>query len=131
MRRIASFLLLLVLVCGRLFAQSSNASLTGFVQDSAKAFIADVTVLAVNTDTNQQFQTKTNKDGSYNLSSLPVGPYRLQMEKVGFQTLLKEAIFLHTQDVLQINFQMAVGSTSETVTVNTDSNNINTTDARP
>jgi hypothetical protein len=129
MRRIASAFLLIVLACGRLFAQSSNASLTGFIQDSSKAFIADVHVLAVNTDTNQQFETKTNKDGSYNISSLPVGPYRLQIEKVGFQTLLKEGLFLHTQDVIQINFQMAVGSTSETITVNTDSNNLNTTDA--
>lgn len=86
-------------------------------------------MLAVNTDTNQQFETTTNKDGSYNISSLPVGPYRMQIEKVGFRTILKEGLFLHTQDALQINYQMAVGSTSETVTVSSDSNNINTTDA--
>lgn len=88
-----------------------------------------VRVLAINTDTNQQFETSTNKDGSYSISSLPVGPYRMQIEKVGFQTILKEGLFLHTQDVLQINFHMAVGSTSETVTVGGEGNNINTTDA--
>jgi Carboxypeptidase regulatory-like domain len=129
MRRTAATLLFILLLTSRLFAQSGNANLTGFIQDSSKAFVSGVRVLAVNTDTNQQFETKTNNDGSYNISSLPVGPYRLQIEKVGFRTLLKEGLFLHTQDVLQINFQMAVGSTSETVTVSTDSNNINTTDA--
>lgn len=129
MRRIAAAVFFVLLFTSRLFAQASNASLTGFVQDSSKAFIPGVRVLAINTDTNQQFETATNKDGSYNISPLPVGPYRMQIEKVGFRTLLKEGIFLHTQDVLQINFQMAVGSTSETVTVSTGSNNINTTDA--
>lgn len=129
MRRTAATLLFILFLTSHLFAQSGNANLTGFIQDSSKAFVPGVRVLAVNTDTNQQFEAKTNKDGSYNISSLPVGPYRLQIEKVGFRTLLKEGLFLHTQDVLQINFQMAVGSTSETVTVSTDSNNINTTDA--
>ncbi|MFP5229115.1 MAG: TonB-dependent receptor domain-containing protein [Acidobacteriota bacterium] len=129
MRRAAVTLLCVVLFASRVFAQAGNASLTGFVQDSSKAFISDVRVVAVNTDTNQQFEAETNKDGSYSLSSLPVGPYRMQIEKVGFRTILKEGLFLHTQDVLQINFQMAVGSTSETVTVSGAGNNINTTDA--
>lgn len=129
MRRVAVAILFVVLFSSRLFAQSGNASLTGFIQDFSKAFIPGVHVLAINTDTNQQFRSVTNKDGSYNISSLPVGPYRMQIEKVGFRTILKEGLFLHTQDVLQINFQMAVGSTAETVTVTAGSNNINTTDA--
>jgi hypothetical protein len=129
MRRIAAVILFPISFCSYLHAQGGNASLTGFIQDSSKAFVPGVHVLAVNTDTNQQFSATTNKDGSYNISSLPVGPYRLQIDKVGFKTLLKEGLFLHTQDVLQINFRMAVGSTAESVTVTTDSTNINTTDA--
>jgi hypothetical protein len=129
MRRLAVAIFFLNLFVCRLLAQQGNASLTGFVQDSSKAFIPGVAVLAVNTDTNQQFKATTNHDGSYNISSLPVGPYRMQIEKVGFQTILKEGLFLHTQDVLQINYQMAVGSTSEAITVNGEGNNINTTDA--
>ena len=128
MRRAATILFIL-LFGSRLFAQAGNASLTGFIQDSAKAFIPGVRVVAINTDTDQQFETVTNKDGSYTISSLPVGPYRMQIEKVGFRTILKEGLFLHTQDVLQINFQMAVGSTSESVTVSGEGNNINTADA--
>jgi hypothetical protein len=129
MRRIAVVLLFAFSFAGRIFAQAGNASLTGFIQDSAKAFVPDVYVLAVNTDTNQQFSARTNKEGSYNISALPVGPYRMQIEKVGFQTILKEDLFLHTQDALQVNFQMAVGSISETVTVSGTSVNMNTTDA--
>ncbi len=129
MRRLAVSMLFISLFASRLFAQGSNASLTGLIQDSSKAFVADVRVLAVNTDTNQKFEAKTNKDGSYSIPSLPVGPYQMQIEKVGFRTILKEDLFLHTQDVLQINFQMAVGSTSETVTVTGEGSPINTSDA--
>jgi hypothetical protein len=129
LRRTTAAVLFALVFTSRLFAQAGNASLTGFIQDASKAFIPGVRVLAINTDTNQQFETATNKDGSYNISALPVGPYRMQIEKTGFRTLLKEGLFLHTQDVLQINFAMAVGSISETVTVSTESNNINTTDA--
>jgi hypothetical protein len=56
-----------------LFAQEGNAALTGVIQDSSKAFLADVSVLTINTDTNQHFETTTGKDGSYNIASLPVG----------------------------------------------------------
>jgi hypothetical protein len=129
MRRLALFLVFVLLFASRLLAQGSNASLTGLIQDSSKAFVPDVRVLAINTDTNQKFESKTNKDGSYSIQSLPVGPYQMQVEKIGFRTILKEGLFLHTQDVLQINFQMAVGSTSETVTVSSEGNNINTSDA--
>lgn len=129
MRRIVVAIIFFVLLIAKSFAQSGNASLTGFIQDSSKAFVPGVHVLAINTDTGQQFEATSNKDGSYGISSLPVGPYRLQIEKVGFRTLLKEGLFLHTQATLQINFEMPVGSTSETVTVNTDTNNINTTNA--
>lgn len=124
-------LVLLLLSCSgvRLLAQSDNASLTGSVQDPAKAYIPDVRVLAINTDTNQRFAASTNREGRYSLASLPVGPYRIEVEKPGFQKLVRESLFLHTQDALQINFQMAVGSTGETITVSADSNNINTTDA--
>src|SRR5215475_2645626 len=117
MRRLTVPVLYVLLFTSRLLAQAGNASLTGFIQDSSKAFITGVRILAINTDTNQHFEAETNNDGSYNIQSLPVGPYRMQAEKAGFQTVLKEGLFLHTQDVLQINFQMAIGSTSESVTV--------------
>lgn len=129
MRRLTVSIVLVLLFSSRLFAQGSNASLTGLIQDPSKAFVPGVRVLAINTDTNQKFETKTNKDGNYSIPSLPVGPYQMQIEKVGFRTILKEDLFLHTQDALQVNFQMAVGSTSETVTVSGEGANINTSDA--
>ena len=65
MRRLAVSILFILLFSTRVFAQGSNASLTGLIQIPPKAFpVPDVRVLAINTDTNQTFETKTNKDGS-------------------------------------------------------------------
>jgi len=49
MRRLVIAVLFFSLFLHPLSAQSGNASLTGFVQDSSKAFIPGVSVLAVNT----------------------------------------------------------------------------------
>jgi hypothetical protein len=125
MRRIAAvalFVFLFSSVCVHLtFAQEGSATLTGFIQDSSKALIPGVKVTAINTATNVRFEAATGKDGSYTIVSLPVGPYQIQVEKPGFKTILKDDLFLHTQDALQINFEMAVGSTAETVTVSGNS----------
>jgi hypothetical protein len=128
MRRIAAVLFVLSLV-SPLFAQEGSATLTGFVQDPTKAVISGVKVTAIDTATNQRFEATTNNDGSYSIVALPVGPYQMQIEKPGFKTILKVDLFLHTQDALQVNFEMAVGSTSESITVSGDTVNVNTTDA--
>ena len=128
MRRIAAVLFVLSLV-SPLFAQEGSATLTGFVQDPTKAVISGVKVTAIDTATNQRFEATTSRDGSYSIVALPVGPYQMQIEKPGFKTILKVDLFLHTQDALQINFEMAVGSTSESITVTGDTANLNTTDA--
>lgn len=98
-------------------SQTTNASVTGFIMDPQKAVIPGVTVTAINVDTNAKFATHTDKSGSYVLPSLPAGPYRMQIEKPGFKTILKEDLDLHVQAALEVNFQMAVGSTSESITV--------------
>ncbi len=102
MRSVIITLFLFLSFVPRIFAQSDNASVTGFVQDSSKAYIADAKIFASNTDTGRQFESVTNKEGRYNLPSLPVGPYRLRVEKSGFESIVKEGLFLHTQDILFI-----------------------------
>lgn len=111
------------------YAQSTNASITGIIEDSAKSVIPDVSVTAINTKTGERNNTKTNRSGQYTISALTPGTYRVEVDKIGFRGVIEAGLTLHTQDIVQLNFNMAVGSTAETVTVNADDNNINTTDA--
>src|ERR1700735_1341320 len=129
--RLYQFLFLLVPVaCSSVaIAQSTSASITGLVDDPSKALIPAATITAINTQTGEKASTTTNKEGQYVLPGLNPGTYRLEVDKPGFKGIIEAGLTLHVQDAVQINFHMAVGSSSESVTVEADQNNINTTDA--
>jgi Carboxypeptidase regulatory-like domain/TonB dependent receptor len=109
-------------------AQSTSASLTGLVDDPAKALIPGATITAINTQTGEKASTTTNKEGQYVLPGLNPGTYRIEVDKPGFKGIIEAGLTLHVQDAVQINFHMAVGSSSESVTVTADQINMNTQD---
>src|SRR3984957_17582846 len=97
-----------------LFAQSPNGNINGLVSDPSSAAVVGAEIVAVNDVTGVQYTTKTNTDGIYVLPNLPPGPYRLQVSKVGFKTVIKPDIVLNVQDALSINFTVPVGAVMET-----------------
>src|SRR6266849_5407992 len=109
--------LLLVFSSSALRAQSTNASLTGRVTDPSKGVIADAKVAAISTATNVRYETTTNTSGEFYLTNLPPGTYRLEIEKPGFKKLIKPDVSLHVQDALAIDFELTLGSTTESITV--------------
>ena len=115
--RIISFAALIAFPARFVIAQSSNASLTGRITDSSKAVTPDAKVIAINTGTRIRYETVTNETGSYYVTNLPPGTYRIEVEKLGFKAVLKSDVILHVQDAQEINFEMVLGSASESVTV--------------
>jgi hypothetical protein len=111
-----------------LIAQSTDASLTGLIDDPQKKVIPGVSVTAINTQTGVKTATSTNGDGQYVLEGLPPGTYRVEVDKQGFKGIIEAGLTLHVQDIVQINFHMALGSMSETLTVNAGDVNVDTTD---
>ena len=110
------------------FAQSTNAAITGVVNDEQKAVIAGVRVTAINTQTGVNTSTLTNNSGQYVLPELPPGSYRIEVDKEGFKGIIEGDVTLHVQDALQMNFHMAIGSISESVTVEASGLNRDQTD---
>ena len=108
-------------------AQSTNASVTGRVTDPSKATIAEAKVAAVNLGTNFRYESATNGGGEYALANLPPGTYRMEVEKPGFKKLIRPDVILHVQDALEINFEMALGSVSESIKVEGGAPLVNTT----
>ena len=98
-------------------AQSTNASLAGRITDPSKALIADAKVAAINGGTNVRYESTSNASGEYYLAYLSPGVYQIEIEKPGFKKLVKPDVVLHVQDALAIDFELAVGSASESVTV--------------
>jgi Carboxypeptidase regulatory-like domain len=121
--------LLLSLYPCALRAQTTNASITGRVTDPSKAVIAEAKVAAVNTGTNFRYESTTNTAGEYARANLPPGTYRIEVEKSGFKKLVRPDVILHVQDALAIDFEMAVGSVSDSITVQAGAPLVNTTSA--
>lgn len=112
-----------------LVAQSPNGTINGLVLDPANRAIVDADIVVVNDATGLRSQSKTNSEGIYVVPNLPPGPYRLQVSKIGFKTLIKPDIVLNVQDALSINFTLPIGAFSETVTVEGGAPLVNTESA--
>ena len=132
--RTAFCLLVLCLVCtGICLAQSPSGTINGLVVDPVGGVVAGAEIIVVSDTTGVQFLAKTDSEGVYAVSNLPPGPYRIQVSKLGFKTIIKPDIVIHVQDALAINFTLPLGAISETVTiqggaplVNTESGSVST-----
>jgi len=118
--------LAVVLTCVAV-AQTTNASLTGRVTDPDKAILVGAQITVINLATGVSYKGDTNESGTYYVTNLPSGTYRMEIEKNGFHTVTKTDIVLHVQDVVEIDFEMAIGSTSELVSVAAGTPDIQTT----
>src|SRR5712692_5987604 len=124
----------LLFVCTVLFVlpavgQSPSGNVNGLVLDPSSRVIVGAEIVAVNDVTGVKHTTKTNDEGIYVLPNLPPGPYRLQVSKVGFKTIIKPDIVLNVQDALSINFTLPIGAVMETVTVQGGAPLVNTENA--
>src|SRR5882762_2220944 len=120
MRRIltATAVLLAVLVLStNTFAQSSNATVSGFVQDPSQAFIPGVTVTATNTQTGVVVTAITNESGTYTILSVLPGTYKLTAELPGFKTQVINEVRLGQSAAARYNFTLQVGAVSDSVEV--------------
>jgi len=123
------FLVVVLFGAGAMLAQSTNAAITGQVADPSKAVLTQAKVTAINNNTNVHYEGVTNQSGTYFIPAIPPGDYRVEVEKAGFKTIVKPDIILHLQDTIELNFEMAVGSASEVITVTGGAPMVNTTDA--
>jgi len=98
-------------------AQLSTAQLSGRVSDESSAVLPGVTVTATQTDTGFTRSDVTDANGSYVLSNLPPGPYRLEVSLPGFRTYVQTGIVLQVAATPVINAVLSVGGLEESVTV--------------
>ncbi len=112
-----------------MLAQTETATISGTITDQSGAFVARADVMVTNEDTNIVAHTRTNGAGVYNVSGLKPGRYKVAVEKEGFKQVVVREITLNVQDVLNRNFSLQVGGTSETIQVEGNAANVNTIDA--
>ncbi len=98
-------------------AQLSTAQLSGRVTDESGAVLPGVTVTVTRTDTGVTRTDVTDANGSYVMSNLAPGPYRLEVSLAGFRTYVQTGIVLRVAATPVINAVLSVGSLEESVTV--------------
>src|SRR6266545_6703905 len=99
------------------WAQLSTAQLSGRITDDSGAVLPGVTVTATQTDTGLTRSVTTDEKGTYLLTNLPTGPYRLEAMLQGFRTYAQTGIVLQVAATPSINVVLGIGSLEETVSV--------------
>jgi outer membrane receptor protein involved in Fe transport len=83
----------------------------------------------VNVDTSTTYETQSNESGLFSIPVLPTGTYRVIVDKAGFERIVKPGIDLHVSDTVELNFSLQVGSAEQTVTVEGEVTQVNTSSA--
>lgn len=111
------------------FGQDARGSLLGRVTDASSAVIAGAEVTAVNSATSVKAAAKTNAAGSFILPYLLPGSYRLTVEITGFKKFVQDNIQVRVNDSVEVNPQLEVGDTTQSVEVTAETPLLSTAEA--
>src|SRR5256714_10848983 len=103
-------------ICGDVWAQAT-AQIAGSVRDQSGAVLPGAEVTVTQTETGAARAAVTNETGSYVLSNLPIGPYRLEAALPGFRTFVQTGIVLQVNGAPVINPVLNVGQVTEQIEV--------------
>lgn len=112
--RACAGLLLCLLTC---LAQDPRGTVLGRVTDASGLAVPQSEVRITNDATGVSASAKTNDAGNYVLPYLLSGTYTLKCETAGFKTWSRPGIEVRINDTVEVNVELQVGSTSETVEV--------------
>src|SRR5262249_19033072 len=131
MRRILSIvtgILLFSITSTDVWAQAT-AQIAGTVKDQTGAVLPGVEVTVTQIETGIARNAVTNETGSYVLSNLPIGPYRLEAALPGFRTYAQTGIVLQVNSSPVVNSVLEVGQVSEQVEVQANATLVETRSA--
>jgi len=110
-------------------AQTESASIRGTISDPTGAVILGASVRLIEVDRGTQAEVATGSGGFYTFANVRPGHYRMEVEKTGFKQVRLTGITVNVQDNVEQNFKLSLGSASVTITVEANTENLNTTDA--
>lgn len=106
--------------CAGVFAAGAwgqTAQLTGTVTDQTGSAVPSAQIIATNTVTGVSRSSVSNDAGNYLITSLFPGPYQVAASAPGFKQMRREALTLAVEQVARLDFQMEIGDTKESITV--------------
>ncbi len=127
LRRFRYFCLCLIVLLGtvQLWADVTG-SITGYVRDKSGAVLPNATVTAIQTATGYSRTISADASGQYSILALPPGRYRLTASVPSFQQGVVDNIVLNVNDALHFDFDLQVGSVTESVSVDANALQVQT-----
>jgi hypothetical protein len=124
--RSVSYLVLFSIALASCLWGQATSQIQGVVVDPAGAAIPSAEVKATQTDTGIVRTATSDADGTYVLSNLPIGPYRLEVTKQGFSTFVQTGIVLQVATNPTVNVSLKLGTVSESVQVEANATQVET-----
>ncbi len=107
-------------------AQEASGRIIGTVVDPKGAVIPGARVTVTNVETRVSREATSDKDGNFEVLSLPIGSYQVTAENSGFKKTVSGVEKLLINQSLRFEIKMEVGAPSETVTVTSQAAGVET-----
>jgi len=121
--------LLPLLSTGLLLAQSTTQTIQGLITDSSGAIVSGARVSIKNTGTGVALNTTSNATGNYTFPLVQVGNYDVKVEMQGFKSGAAKNLRVETAAQVRQDFQLDLGSVTETIEVQASAALLNTENA--
>lgn len=108
-------------------AQVTTGTISGLVRDSSGAVLPQAQVVVVNEETGVARTLNSDSSGRYSAPSLSLGRYRVTASMQGFQSEIRSGMLLTVGRNAVVDFDLQVGSVTETVEVTGEAPLIETT----
>ncbi len=98
-------------------AQSTYGQVVGTLTDSSKAVVPSGSVTLTEVRTNIVRDTSSKDDGTYEFINVPLGEYRIAVEKNGFQKYATQPFRLEARQTVRIDAELVTGGVATEVQV--------------
>ena len=123
----SGFAILAVVIFASAFSSASiTGSISGVVTDKSGAVMSGASVVATDILTGVRTTVKTDAKGFYNLPTLAVGTYNLEIKQAGFKTYQKTGIVIDANSAIRADAILVVGAVNEKIEVTTDAAQVET-----
>src|SRR5215204_2591110 len=126
---VSTGLIMVLIFAQSISAQETRGNIRGIVSDPNKAAVAGASVKIVDIARGTTTNLTTNDDGFYQANYLIPSTYQIIVEANGFKKTIRESVVLQISQSLSIEVVLEVGGNQETVTVTSETPQLETNNA--
>src|SRR4051812_20616636 len=123
--RLVKILALFLLISSGIIGQTNKGSISGSVTDAKGAAVPGATVTITNVGTGQSIVVTTSGEGTYTAATLDAVIYNVVIESPNFKKSIIEKVKVDTASVATVNVVLEVGTVSEQITVQAETQMVN------